>query len=104
MIATHQDFLWTKFLQLQTAQMLNLSQLLRPYTRTWLAHITFYPVWRKGKIANCVKSQLEEGKGKIKLKHSETGTSTAKLLTEVTQGKGGKANFKGQLNTDRLCN
>lgn len=44
------------------------------------------------------KSQLKEGKGEVKLKHSETGTSTVKTLTEVTQRKGGRASFREQLN------
>lgn len=43
-MATHHDFLWTNSLQLQAAQTLNLSQLLRSYIRTWLAHMTYYPI------------------------------------------------------------
>lgn len=43
------------------------------------------------------RSQLKEEKGEVMLKHSETGTSTAKTLTEVTQGKGGRASFGEKL-------
>lgn len=34
-------------------------------------------------MANYVKSQLEEGKGKVKLKHSDRVPRTAKSFTEV---------------------